>query len=560
MISYGNRMIVNMGAVQSIYRKDEGGVPHQGEAVLVMGGDGGVKKATLIFAATGHVSGIVYCTLALEAKTYRLSGTVTPVGKTVRVSRVMEGGTGDPVAQLRANVVAIAESDGEGHFTIESFQGWEGRAIVWAEISANMLEGSASKITCTATDAEGGTSSGSSGSAPGGGSSGGGSGGSGSGGSSGRDCPECGGTGTVQETCTTCGGTGGGETEPCTYCGGTGLAADSGSALCYYSGSFTADYDANIRNYAAVVTSGGSVTKGHKLKLAYDGSEYQCTSKETDAGDALIALFFNGTGTYAGNYGLLNAGDGGSRPDTGEPVLYVCGDAPSGGIRVLFVTTESGEHALGVYDMSCSACGGSGVIPTSETCPDCGGMGYVEVTCPTCGGSGVDPVCLSGDTEITMADGSSRRLDKLAEGDLVMGGDGQPAKVLRLGRGVWNDRHTLYHFANGTVVDETHEHRFFNVTQGFWQKLKLWRIGDRAERHDGAYTALVDVERIRERAEMFGLWVERGSYWANGLLSGDASANLPLLENATAEQAADMAASLDERALLKIMGLEDMMP
>lgn len=164
-----------------------------------------------------------------------------------------------------------------------------------------------------------------------------------------------------------------------------------------------------------------------------------------------------------------------------------------------------------------------------------------------------EAVCLSGDTLITLADGTARRLDQLAVGDIVLGGNGRPARVLRLGRGAWNDRHTLYHFADGTTVDETHEHRFYNVDQGFWQKLKAWRIGDRARRQDGGEAALAAVERIMERAEMFGLWVERGSYWANGLLSGDASANLPLLADATAERAVDMAASLPERKIAWLM-------
>lgn len=165
-----------------------------------------------------------------------------------------------------------------------------------------------------------------------------------------------------------------------------------------------------------------------------------------------------------------------------------------------------------------------------------------------------EALCLSGDTRITLADGTERRLDELTGGELVLGGDLRPARILRLARGMWSDRHTLYHFDDGTTIDEIHEHRFYDVDQGFWQKLKCWRIGDRARHLDGGTPALVAVEPVEERAEMFGIWVERGSYWANGLLSGDASANRPLLADATAEQAADMAASLDERAVERLFG------
>ena len=162
--------------------------------------------------------------------------------------------------------------------------------------------------------------------------------------------------------------------------------------------------------------------------------------------------------------------------------------------------------------------------------------------------------CLSGDTLITLADRSERRLDELTGSELVLGGDLRPAHILRLARGMWSPSHTLYHFDDETVIDETHEHRFFNVEQGFWQKLKNWRVGDHAKRLDGGAPALVSVEPKEARAEMFGIWVERGSYWANGLLSGDASANRPLLADATVEQAIDMAESLAEKDLMRILG------
>lgn len=161
--------------------------------------------------------------------------------------------------------------------------------------------------------------------------------------------------------------------------------------------------------------------------------------------------------------------------------------------------------------------------------------------------------CLSGDTLITLADRTERRLDELTGTEMVLGGDLHPARILRLARGMWSPSHTLYHFDDETVIDETHEHRFFNVEQGFWQKLKNWHVGDHAKRLDGAAPALVSVEPKEERAEMFGIWVERGSYWANGLLSGDASANRPLLANATVEQAIDMAESLTEKDLMRIL-------
>lgn len=220
---------------------------------------------------------------------------------------------------------------------------------------------------------------------------------------------------------------------------------------------------------------------------------------------------------------------------------------------------DTGEYLL----LSASVSGGNGEYALSANW-NYGGTPYTQfrVQAGTDDASGAlavnvvkyEAVCLSGDTMITLADGTEWRLDGLTGAELVLGGDLRPARILRLARGVWSDRHILYHFADGTTIDETHEHRFYNVTQRFWQKLRLWRIGDHAKRLDGGTPALVSVEPVEERAEMFGIWVERGSYWANGLLSGDASANRPLLADATAEQAADMAASLAEQDLLHILG------
>lgn len=162
-----------------------------------------------------------------------------------------------------------------------------------------------------------------------------------------------------------------------------------------------------------------------------------------------------------------------------------------------------------------------------------------------------DPVCLSGDTIITMADGSGKRLDELTVGDLLAGAAG-PTIVTDIRRGIWRPQHILYHFEDGTVIDEISTHRFYNVEQGFWQKLERWNIGEHAKRQDGTLIALVSKECVEEEAECFGLWTESEEYFANGLLSGNAAANQPLLEDASIEEAMDMAASLTELELDKM--------
>lgn len=169
-------------------------------------------------------------------------------------------------------------------------------------------------------------------------------------------------------------------------------------------------------------------------------------------------------------------------------------------------------------------------------------------------------VCLSGDTNITMADRSTKRMDAVKVGDYVLSNGGTPTRVNRVGRGFYNDHHMIYRFDDETLIDETHTHRFYNVDQGFYQALEKWNIGDRAISQNGSYVSLVSVERIDERAEMFGIYTDSGTYYANGLLSGMAACNKSLLQNATAEQAVDMLLSVDEAIVLQLLGMEDVLP
>lgn len=171
-----------------------------------------------------------------------------------------------------------------------------------------------------------------------------------------------------------------------------------------------------------------------------------------------------------------------------------------------------------------------------------------------------DGTCLSADTLITMHDGSQRRMDEIKAEDIVLAENGVLTKVHRTARGSMNPYHILYRFEDGTTINETHDHRFYNVEQGFWQRLKHWNIGDHAISQNGSEVALVSVERIEEEAEMFGIFTETGTYYANGLLSGAAECNKPLLANATTEQAVDMLLSIEEKHILNLLGLDGVLP
>jgi len=207
----------------------------------------------------------------------------------------------------------------------------------------------------------------------------------------------------------------------------------------------------------------------------------------------------------------------------------------------------------------CLVCNGTGRVD-GAVCTECGGDGKIDVdqTCPQCNGSGI--VCLTGDTMITMADGSKRRLDLLCIGDAVMADDGNPTKIIKIGSGDYSHFHTKYYFENGTVIDETGPHRFYNADRRFWLQLDNWQLGDHAVTESGDRVRLMNVEKVGEHLEGFAMWTENGTYWANGLLSGTAQANQKLLANATPELAAEMAMSLHEKDILALSGWNGILP
>lgn len=155
-------------------------------------------------------------------------------------------------------------------------------------------------------------------------------------------------------------------------------------------------------------------------------------------------------------------------------------------------------------------------------------------------------VCLSGDTLISMPDGTAKRLDEIEVGDMVLAANGSSARVTKLKRGVFVDSYTRYVFEGGTVINEMGPHRFYNAEQGFWQHLKDWNIGEHAVKRSGERVALVSKSVIEERGEQFGMWTASQDYYANGLLSGDAAANARLIPEATPELIAAMLASLKD--------------
>lgn len=165
-------------------------------------------------------------------------------------------------------------------------------------------------------------------------------------------------------------------------------------------------------------------------------------------------------------------------------------------------------------------------------------------------------ICLSGDTLITMADGSQQRLDELKESSVVASPYG-PTNVLQLSQGKYSSaKHTKYYFENNIIIDETNDHRFFNIDQGIFQIMKKWNIGDRALDINNNEVKLLSKEVIHEDILCYGIWTDNGTYYANNLLSGCTASNKHLFENMTADQMITMMQSIDTTQLNTVLGFQ----
>lgn len=161
-----------------------------------------------------------------------------------------------------------------------------------------------------------------------------------------------------------------------------------------------------------------------------------------------------------------------------------------------------------------------------------------------------ETVCLSGDTLITMADGSKKRLDQMTPGDEVLGQEGtttvESLKIMPA-----NSFYYIYHFEDGIDIKETSPHRFYNIEQDFSQKLSRWEIGEHALHEDGRHIALLSKERIVGEELKYGLYTKSGTYYANGLLSGPMFVNQPALAEASIVKVVNMVSSIDAARALK---------
>jgi hypothetical protein len=141
--------------------------------------------------------------------------------------------------------------------------------------------------------------------------------------------------------------------------------------------------------------------------------------------------------------------------------------------------------------------------------------------------------CLTGDTLITMADGSIKRLDEIVLGDEVLHFDFStkslvPCKVIRLDDEDYrvSDQYDKFIFSDGTEIKAVNSHYFYNYDHKHMVDIFQWDIGDRAYSQNGELISLVSRETVNETVRYYNIVVDSGpvygtNYFANGLMSGD---------------------------------------
>ena len=141
-----------------------------------------------------------------------------------------------------------------------------------------------------------------------------------------------------------------------------------------------------------------------------------------------------------------------------------------------------------------------------------------------------DVVCLTGDTLITLADGSAKRIDQIEYTDKILAIDPETGEFCSTSVTYTDakmnksyNHYDRFEFDDGTVITVVHRHRFYNVEDQRMIHLDAFSLGDRAYKIDGTCPRLISaIEHYEEKETMhYTIFTEKQNYFANGLLSGN---------------------------------------
>jgi hypothetical protein len=136
--------------------------------------------------------------------------------------------------------------------------------------------------------------------------------------------------------------------------------------------------------------------------------------------------------------------------------------------------------------------------------------------------------CLTSDTLITMADGTTKTIAEVQVGDKIKAIDPETNAIIEdvvtysdAGKLKTSDYYDKYVFSDGTIIKTVRRHRFYNIERQAMTYMDEWNIGEHAYNENGELIELVERERINEEVKYCTIFTEKNTYFANGLLSGN---------------------------------------
>lgn len=187
--------------------------------------------------------------------------------------------------------------------------------------------------------------------------------------------------------------------------------------------------------------------------------------------------------------------------------------------QYLYAKQNQNSGYLEWYNQSTNLTIKSGGINLSVICVQVNGNGTISLHSYT---------CLTGDTLITLANGTEKRIDELTLQDRVLAIDPETSKFVS-DEITYTDstehktftEYDKWTFSDGTIVKTVHRHRFYNVEKQAMVYMDEWNIGEYAVNQNGERIALVSHENVKEEVKHYTIFTKHQNYFANGLLSGN---------------------------------------
>lgn len=136
--------------------------------------------------------------------------------------------------------------------------------------------------------------------------------------------------------------------------------------------------------------------------------------------------------------------------------------------------------------------------------------------------------CLTGDTLITLADGTTKRIDAITLADRVLAYNPETMtleadEIIRCDSDKikTHSEYDIWTFDDDSVVKTVHRHRLYNVEKQAMVYMDEWNIGEHAIKMDGTKVALVNHANVREEVRHYTIFTNHQNYFVNGLLSGN---------------------------------------